>query len=282
MSPRLTPHTLLHLLLSTHPGPSAAVTAIAVILGFGLGLPPGRLVALGIAVLLGQFSIGLSNDWLDADRDRRSDRRDKPVARGLVSTRVVAIAATSALGCAIIITALLSVPAMLAHLVLLAAGWSYNLGLKRTIWSAITYLLGFGALPTIVTLTHQPPTMAPWWMVAAAALLGLAAHFANALPDLDADQKTGVRGLPHRFPPRVSGIVIFAALVVSVTLVALGPGVPPNPLMLGAVALVLAIAALGIGLVWVRPPSRLLFQLVMLGALMVVAGLAASLSQTGG
>ena len=61
------------------------MTAIAVILGIGVGLEPGSVVLLGLAFLLNQASVGLSNDWLDADRDRAVGRTDKPVARGDLS-----------------------------------------------------------------------------------------------------------------------------------------------------------------------------------------------------
>lgn len=77
--------TLRSLLLSSHPGPTATVTVLAVVLGAGSGLGPGRVVLLGVAFLLGQLSIGFSNDWVDAARDRAVERRDKPVARGDVS-----------------------------------------------------------------------------------------------------------------------------------------------------------------------------------------------------
>ena len=73
------------LVMSTHPLPGVAVTVIAVILGIGVGLEPGSVILLGLAFLLNQASVGLSNDWLDADRDRAVGRTDKPVARGDLS-----------------------------------------------------------------------------------------------------------------------------------------------------------------------------------------------------
>lgn len=47
---------------STHPGPSLVVTAIAVALGVATGLDPWRIALLGLAILFGQLSVGLSND----------------------------------------------------------------------------------------------------------------------------------------------------------------------------------------------------------------------------
>jgi len=63
------------------------------------------------------------------------------------------------------------------------------------------YLLGFRADPR-VRGQQLPGHPAPRASVsAAAALLGLGAHFANVLPDLAGDAATGVRGLPSASPP---------------------------------------------------------------------------------
>jgi len=73
------------LLRSTHPGPSFAVAALAAILswGFGVGLIPAILVV--VSVLFNQFSVGLSNDAIDAPRDHEAKRSDKPVVAGEIS-----------------------------------------------------------------------------------------------------------------------------------------------------------------------------------------------------
>ena len=42
------------------------------------------------------------------------------------------------------------------------------------------------------------------WLIAAAALLGGGAHLLNAIPDLEADRVTGIRGLPQRLGARPS------------------------------------------------------------------------------
>ena len=272
------PRTLVSLLRSTHPGPSFAVTLVVVILGIGLGLDLLRLVLLGFAILFGQFSVGLGNDWLDAERDMQSGREDKPIALGLISRRLAfsAAVATGVLGLAL--TGFLSLPATLAHAVFISSGWSYNLWLKRTALSILPWVLGFGVLPLVATLSLARQELAPLWMIAAAALLGVAAHFANALPDLDADRATGVVGLPHRLAPRVSGAIIFLALLSASVLIVFAQ--PDSPTVLGSLALAATggIACVGIVLVSTRPPSRLLFQLVISGALIVVATLAVTLA----
>jgi 4-hydroxybenzoate polyprenyltransferase len=66
------------LLKSTHPIPSFAVTTFSLMFGVGLSLPIGQVVLVGLSVLAQQFSVGLSNDWLDYARDKSVNRSDKP------------------------------------------------------------------------------------------------------------------------------------------------------------------------------------------------------------
>ncbi|GMA31346.1 UbiA family prenyltransferase [Litorihabitans aurantiacus] len=269
------------LLLSSHPGPTATVTVLAVVLGVGTGLPAWRVVVLGLAFLAGQLSIGFSNDWLDAARDRAVHRSDKPVARGDLPVGVVRGAAW--------VTAALTVPlsfalgwrAAVAHLVLVASGWAYNVALKRTAFSVAPFVLSFGLLPAVVTLSAVPPATTAWWALAVGAVFGVAIHFTNVLPDLDDDARTGVDGLPHRLGRVVSGVVAFAALAVAAALTTLGPvlaGQIGRPGVLGVVGLVVCVAIAVVGVVRVvrRPPDRLLFQLIIVASLVVAAQLALS------
>ncbi len=254
---------------STHPGPTLAVTFITVTLGVAVGLELWRLAVLGVAMLCGQASVGLSNDWLDAARDAASVRTDKPVARGDVSPRLARDTAFTALALAIAFTVPLGAAALGAHLIFLAAGWGYNLGLKGTAVSVLPYVVGFGVLPLLVTVSLPSHAVAAWWAIGAGALLGVAAHFANALPDLDADRATGVLGLPHRVGARASGIVTFAALAAASGLVVFGPG-RPGFVGWACLAIEASIAIAGTVLVLTRPPGRPLFRLVILGAIVAV------------
>ena len=123
---------------------------------------------------------------------------------------------------------LVSIPlgwaAVLAHLVFLLGAWSYNAGLKGTPISVLPYLVSFGILPTVVTLSAAQPAVAPWWAMAAGALLGAGAHFANVLPDLDDDARTGIRGLPHRLGRVPALIVTWLALLAAAASLAVGIG----------------------------------------------------------
>lgn len=267
--------TLRALALSTHPGPGIAVTAIAVILGFGVGLEPWRVVVLGLAMLANQCSVGLSNDWIDADRDREVGRTDKPVALGLVAVGTVRVAAFTAAALAILLTLPLGAWATLVHTVFLASAWAYNAGLKSTALSALPYIVSFGLLPLIVTLSLPVPALASPWAIAAGALLGVSAHIANVLPDLEDDRVTGVRGLPHRLGARASGLVIAAALAGASVCLVVGLG-GAGPLQYAGLALGCALAIVCAVLVVTGRAPKLVFRLIIAAAIVDVLLLALS------
>jgi 4-hydroxybenzoate polyprenyltransferase len=256
---------------STHPGPSFAVTIVTVVLSIGVGLAPWQVAVLGLAMLLGQFSVGLSNDWIDAARDIASGRTDKPVATGAISVAAVRLSAWLTAVLALALTALLGWPALLAHAVFIVSAWSYNLVLKKTPLSVLPYVISFGLLPAVVTLVL--PAWAAWWALGAGALLGVAAHFANVLPDLEADHATGVRGLPHRVGARVSGVVIAGLLAAASVLLFVGA---PDLLHLFGLALGVALAVACVVLVLRGVASRLLFRVIIAAALVDVVLLATS------
>jgi len=229
------------LALATHLGPTVAVTTVATLLAVSADVPGGRVVLVALAVLAGQASIGWSNDWLDADRDRAVARADKPVVQGAVRPARLRSLALVAAALAVVLSLALGVVPGLLLLVLVASGWAYNAGLKRTAASVLPYVTGFGALPAGVVAAAPGTPLAPWWLVTAGGALGAAAHLANVAPDLEDDLATGVRGLPHRLGARVSALV--AALLLgcaSVVLVA-GPDGPPSAA--GWVGLALALPA---------------------------------------
>jgi len=214
---------LLGLVGACHPVPSLAVTAVAVLLAIGVGHGAAGVVLIGAAVLTGQLSIGWSNDWVDNARDRATGRGAKPVAAGRVPATTVAVAAGSALVATIVLSLLVGVYAGVALLVGVVAGWAYNLGLKATPWSGVTYLVAFGALPLAPFLALPGHPWPPWWVPVVGALLGFGAHFANVLPDLRADAETGVRGLPQRLGPRWGVVVMALALGASAVVLGFGP-----------------------------------------------------------
>lgn len=261
---------------STHPGPSVVVTTVAVVLGLATGLEPWRIVVLGLAILTGQLSVGISNDAIDAPRDIANARRDKPIARGDVSVRVAWAAASVCLVVGLALSLVLGWRMALAHLVALASAWAYNAGLKKTALSVVPFVVSFGLLPSLVTLSAQPPALAAGWAWVAGAALGVAIHLTNVLPDLEDDARTGVRGLPHRLGGRISAVLAASALAIGAVAVLIGPDAAPSPLAITVFAAVVLIAVTGLVLALARPPGRWVFRLVMLAALLLCVQLAAT------
>lgn len=251
---------------ASHAGPTAAVTTVAVLLGASAQLSGPQLLLVVMTVLVGQLSIGWSNDWLDAERDAAAGRSDKPAAEGTVSVRTVRLAA--------LVSASVALPMSFAaglvgawHLLLVASGWAYNLGLKATPWSPVPYLVGFGALPVYVEgVAGTPPS---WWLAVAGGLLGTAAHFANAAPDIAQDRQHGVFGMPQRIGARPS-------LVVALGLLALVGGllltrIDADGLQLAAAALLVMLPLLGGSVLVARNRiGRPAFVLVMVAAVVDV------------
>jgi 4-hydroxybenzoate polyprenyltransferase len=266
------------LVLATHAGPTLAVTTVATLLAVAAGMPTGRVVLVCAAVLAGQASIGWSNDWLDADRDRVVARADKPVVQGAVAPARLRSAAVAAAAVAVVLSLLLGVVPGLLLLTLVASGWAYNAGLKRTAASVAPYLTGFGALPAGVVAAAPGNPAAPWWLVTAGAALGTAAHLANVAPDLEDDAATGVRGLPHRLGARASAVACALVLGGASLVLVLGPDGRPSAA--GWACLVLAVPAVVLAALAGTPRfRRLTFPAVMLltvldVALMVAGGAA--------
>jgi 4-hydroxybenzoate polyprenyltransferase len=100
----------------------------------------------------------------------------------------------------------------------------------------LPYAVSFGALPAFVVLALPGAPAPPAWQVAGGALLGAGAHFANVLPDLADDARTGVRGLPHRLGATGSAVAAAGLLLVATLTLVLGPAGPPSQAGLSAVA----------------------------------------------
>jgi 4-hydroxybenzoate polyprenyltransferase len=166
------------------------------------------------AMLAGQLSVGWSNDACDAERDIAAGRADKPVVRGEVTVRSLWIAAFVSLAAGLAMAAAISLVTLGLLALLVGAAWAYNLGFKSTPWSGLMYLLGFGPLPAYAASTLPGQPAPRFWVCVAAGLVGLGAHFANVLPDLAADLRSGVRGLPQLVAARWGpGAARAAALV---------------------------------------------------------------------
>lgn len=251
-----------------HPLPSLAVAAVVALLAASAGRD-GRGVALTFAtVLVGQLSVGWANDAVDAARDIAAGRMDKPVVAGLVDAVTVRRAAVVALLVAVVMSYVAAGPVGgSAHVVALASAWAYDLGVKSTRWSFLPFAVSFGLLPTFVTYGLTPPAAPAPWVTAAAALLGVGAHLANAVPDLDRDRADGSAGVVDRLGPSLATVVALGCVVIALLLVLPQLGLPWPALV--AVVLVGA-GVLAVGL---AGRGQALFRAVVVLAVLAVAGM---------
>jgi len=217
------------LLRAGHPGPSVAITIMIVLLTFADRPGVGMLSVFAFGVLAGEFSIGWCNDYFDAATDAASGRIDKPIVVGHIDRRSVGIAGLVALAAGIVACFAVSAETGVLNVVMMAAGWAYNAGLKGTLYSGVMYVIGFGLIPAFAASAQPGQAWPPAWLTTAAALLGLGGHFANVLPDLAADRAGGVQGLPQRIAASRGGaitvrLICLALLLGASVLLVLAPG----------------------------------------------------------
>ena len=265
------PGVLLPLVRAAHAGPTVAVTTVVALLAVALGLGAYDGAVVTAAVLAGQLTIGWGNDLRDARRDREGGRADKPLATGEVAPSVVRRCLVGAGVACVVLSLLAGWQSAVVHLALgVASGHVYNLRAKATAWSWLPYAVAFGSLPAVVGLADAPPTVPPAWMALTAALLGVGAHFLNALPDLADDAATGVRGLPHRLGATTSRALATSLLVAGTLVAVLGPaGVPPawTWAALAVVVLLAGVALLGRG----RTPFHAAVATALVDVVLLVA-----------
>ena len=256
---------------AAHPGPAAAVTVLAALLATAMDMPASRVALVTAAVACGQLSIGWSNDLIDLARDRAVGRRDKPLATGTLNPRVAQVACGVAVVSCVVLSLACGLAAGIVHVVCVAAGWAYNLGLKATVWSWVPYAVAFGLLPVFVWLASDQPGAAPLWLPLAASSLGVGAHLLNVLPDIADDAATGVRGLPHRLGARLLPVCAIVVLAAGSVLVLFGAGLPGWAVATGLVVVVLlgAVVLRGRG----RAPFAAAVGIALLDAVLLVVGL---------
>lgn len=240
------------LLKATHIGPTMVVTVISLLLASSLWWEgPALLIAFGI--FLGQLVVGFTNDLYDYQDDLKHNRLDKPLVSGQITTSALSKALKIVIPLAILLNLFgpLGIKGGLIYLLGVGLGVSYNLYFKFTIFSPLPYTLAFAALVAcIVVATDRTP---PLWLITSASLLGVAAHFANVLKDIDQDLTSEIRGLPQLMGKKKSRVVV-SGLLISTTL--LLNNVNPNTplLIIGLLAAVITSFA----------PDKLIFKVLMI------------------
>jgi 4-hydroxybenzoate polyprenyltransferase len=256
------------LALACHAPPTVGVTGVMTVFAWSLGWSGGSLVLVAVTILVGQLSVGWSNDAFDSALDAHAARAAKPTVAGDVSPRLLWSAAIIALIASVPLSVLVAgVVGGSFHLLALGMAWLYNLRLSRTVWSWLPYAVAFAAAPPFLTfgLDGQAP---PLWMVAAFALIAVSAHRANALPDLETDRAARLGGLAVRLGARASVRLCWLLLAVGSMVIAVA--MAERSLVLAGVLLVIPVAAEEVA--WRRGrPSTMFHALLAVAALDVIA-----------
>lgn len=260
----------LALINSSHPIPCLAVASFAALFATASGNSWDTSLLIFLIVLLQQISVGLSNDWLDYKRDVIAARNEKPAVNGTVKVSELRAGAIAAAVLAQATSFIFGPTAALVMFAMLVAGWAYNLGMKSNWSSFIPYAVGFGLIPIFIGQASTETFWTEAWIVIAASLLGVSAHFANALPDIEADRLTGVKSLPHILGQKLSALAIaLTALSATVIVVTQSASLDPAWATIGLVSNV-AIVGLASVLSLRKDPPRAAFFLLIFASLVNV------------
>lgn len=227
---------------AAHAGPTVAVTAIMALFAWNIGWRGLPLALVSVTVLVGQLSIGWSNDAADAAQDAGAGRRDKPTVYGSVTPRSLWVSAWSAAIVASVLSWLVAGPVGGSfHVFAIAMAWLYNVALSRTAWSWLPYALAFGAFPLFlhIGLDGSP---GPAWTPVVFGLVAVSAHLANALRDVESDRQAGIDGLVVRLGARRATVLCWLLLGVGTGVLVVVSAWESNGL---AVAIVLAAGYVG-------------------------------------
>jgi len=143
-------------------------------------------------------------------------------------------------------------------------GWAYNLGLKSTVLSWLPYAIAFGLLPAVATLSASPSRWPAAWALIAGALIGVAAHLANVLPDLREDVANGVRGLPHRLGAKATALTAAGILLTGSAVILFGPGGQPGLWRWTGFIVAVLVAGAAATIAYRDPSSRMFFLTTIL------------------
>jgi 4-hydroxybenzoate polyprenyltransferase len=226
------------LLRAAHPRQALALAVVVGALVALMGRPAREVLSAAAAVLVAQLVMGLVNDVLDIEDDRRSQVEGKPLAEGIVPPGNATFLIAALLLLVLPLSLQNGTAAGLVLLSTLAVGLVHNRWLHRTALSWVGWSATFALLAYFVTLGgwgRDADGSAPLTsFVVLCALLGVLVHFLTSLPDLVADNLAGVRHLPLRVAlrtgaPRLLVLTLVATVVVVGALVytALTSGIAP-------------------------------------------------------
>jgi 4-hydroxybenzoate polyprenyltransferase len=258
----------------------AVIIVVAATGAFGLlaadGRPPaGRFTLLLLGMLGGQLAVGALNEWCDREMDAVA-KPWKPIPAGDVSPRAALWITAFGLLLMLVAGGLLGGWELLALAIANGCGLVYDLGVKRTPWSGLPYLVALPLVPIwawLVMDRFQPRLL---WLYPIGALLILAIHLAQVIPDIEGDRGLGERGLAVVLGERWTSVLLWVAAFASTAIVAVGAVWLGNRPLAGVVAAgVIAAVLLLALLLYLRSPARItpyLFQVLTASAVVLGCG----------
>ena len=217
------PGQLRSFLRAMHPRQALVLAVVVGVFVYLMGRPAREVVIAAAAVLVAQLVMGLVNDLSDAEADRRSGARGKPVAEGIIPPGNVSYVIAMLLLLAIPLSLQNGIAAGLFLLSTMVVGFVHNRWLHRTPLSWVGWSATFALLTYFITLGgwgREADGSAPLpSFVILSAVLGFFMHFVTSLPDLVEDNKAGARHLPLRVAlktgaPRLMVVSLVATVVV--------------------------------------------------------------------
>lgn len=242
-----------------HPFPSllnAIVVAVFACVAVRGWPGAGRLLWLTLTMLCIQFSIGALNDWTDRRLDART-KPAKPIVAGLISPPAALAAAAGFAVAAAVLASNGGPAAWLLAMCGLGVGVAYDLGLKRTPFSALTYAVALPLIPIWVWSALGRSSPALYAVLPVGILLGVSLQLANALPDAEGDAAEGVRGTLQVLGPRRGRLLAWLAFALALLLSAvLAPFVALRTMPFLLCWLVAALLLSTAIIAYARRPSR--------------------------
>lgn len=217
------------------PHPTGVVLVMGATALFGLlashGRPdPGRYGLLLLSMFGGQIAIGALNEYCDRELDAVGNPR-KPIPAGLVTPRAALIITFAGLVTMLAAVVALGPLPLLVGVVGTGAGLAYDLWLKRTVWSWLPYLIALPIVPIWAWVSVARFDQRLLLLYPIGALMIVAIHLAQSLPDAVSDRAAGVNTLVARLGRRCTRIACFGAATLGVAGVVLAALLlTPHPL----------------------------------------------------
>jgi 4-hydroxybenzoate polyprenyltransferase len=217
--------TLKGWIAAAHPVPVALVIVLTglVAVASADGKPDAtKLTLVLLAMLLSQLAIGWSNDYLDRETDALHQPW-KPIPSGVVRATAMPPAIVAALVASLSCGFLLGAVPLGLLVAGTACGLVYNLWLKDTAFSGLPFVIALGLLPAFVWVSLDISRDEFLLLYIIGTPLALAAHVANGIPDIEADEAAGRRGLAASLGRSKALLLVFGCLSASMIAALAGP-----------------------------------------------------------